>query len=233
MHFGMIPLLLGGFGTAMVRPHVTLLAVAALFAAYLLRPSSKASVLGPVAKLAMLGIFAIGLVAIASQMQSFFGVSVTDQGGAEQVLNRANQQSDQGGSSFTAARPTSPVGAAEAAIAVIFRPWPYEAHNAQALLASLEGVFLLGLTLTSLPRLASVPRAMLKRPYVAFALLFSLAFAYAFSSIGNFGILSRQRVQLYPLLVVLLCVPAGFGRNQPPDEESETETGEPVLAGSR
>jgi hypothetical protein len=55
---------------------------------------------------------------------------------------------------------------------------------------------------------------MLRRPYVAYALLFSLFFAYAFSAIGNFGILSRQRVQLYPLLVVVLCVPVGFGREE-------------------
>jgi hypothetical protein len=96
----------------------------------------------------------------------------------------------------------------------VFRPWPYEAHNLQSLIGSLEGVLLLGLVLTSLRRLASVPRAMLRRPYIAFSLLFSLLFAYAFSSIGNFGILSRERVQLYPLLVVVLCVPAGFGRDE-------------------
>ena len=211
-HGGFIALLLGGLGSAMVRPHVTLIGMVALFAAYLLRPASKKSILGPVAKIAMLAVLAVGVIAVASQMQSLFGVSVLDQGGAQQVLDTANQQSTEGGSSYEAVRPTSPVGAVQAAVAVVFRPWPYEAHNPQALLGSLEGVILLALILTSLRRLASVPRAMLSRPYIAYALLFSLFFAYAFSSIGNFGILSRQRVQLYPLLVVLLCVPVGFGR---------------------
>ncbi len=211
-HWGMIALIIGGFGTAMVRPHVTLIGMVSLFAAYLLRPASKRSILGPVAKIAMLAVLAVGVVAAASQMQTLFGVNVLDQGGAEEVLNTANKQSNQGGSEYEAVRPTSPIGAVQAGIAVVFRPWPYEAQNAQALLGSLEGVVLLALILTSLRRLASVPRAMLRRPYVAYALLFSLFFAYAFSSIGNFGILSRQRVQLYPLLVVVLCVPVGFGR---------------------
>jgi hypothetical protein len=221
-HFGALTLVLGAAGSAMVRPHVTLLVMISLFAAFLLRPSSKKSLLGPVAKFAMLGILALGVIGVVSQMQSFFGVSVLDSGGGDQVLNRANTQSNQGGSAFEATRPTSPVGAAQAAIAVIFRPWPYEANNAQALLGSMEGVLLLGLTLTSLPRLASVPRAMLKRPYVAFCVLYSLFFAYAFSSIGNFGILSRQRVQLYPLLVIVLCVPAGFGRESLVPENENT-----------
>jgi hypothetical protein len=225
-HWGVLALLAGGVGSAMVRPHVTLIAMIAVFAAYLLRPASKQSILGPVAKIAMLIVLAVGVVGVASQMQSFFGVSVLDQGGAQQVLDRASQQSDQGGSSFEAVKPTSPTGIVKAAVAVVFRPWPYEAHNVQALLGSLEGVLLLVLTLTSLSRLASVPRAMLKRPYVAYALLFSVFFAYAFASIGNFGILSRQRVQLYPLLVVLLCVPAGFGREPKAsfdDEKHEIE----------
>ena len=182
----------------------------------------------------MLGFLAVGLIVVASQMQSFFGVSVLDQGGAQQVLDRASQQSDEGGSSYEAIRPTSPIGAAQAAVAVVFRPWPYEAHNVQALLGSLEGVILLALALTSLRRLASVPRAMLKRPYVAYAFLYSLSFAYTFSSIGNFGILSRQRVQLYPLLVVLLCVPVDFGREEggsseePLRPEHARERSEPV-----
>jgi hypothetical protein len=93
----------------------------------------------------------------------------------------------------------------------VFRPWPYEATNLQSLFASLEGLFLLGLILMSLRRFAALPRAMIRRPYVTYALVYCLVFLYAFSSIGNFGILSRQRVQLYPFLAVLLCVPVQYG----------------------
>jgi hypothetical protein len=235
-HWGLVAVFVGGLGSAMVRPHVTLIGMIALFAAYLLRPASRKSILGPVGKLAMLAVLAGGLIVVMSQMSSFFGVSVLDSGGTQQVLDRASSQSDEGGSSFDAVRPTSPTGALEAAVAVVFRPWPYEAHNVQALAGSLEGMVLLALVLTSLRRIASIPRAMLVRPYIAYALLYSLSFAYAFSSIGNFGILSRQRVQLYPLLVVLLCVPVGFGRSSElspaaSSQDGDATTPEPVASG--
>jgi hypothetical protein len=212
-NFGFVMFVLGLTGMTMVRPHVALLAIVALFAAYLLRRSPKPSLLGLPAKLLVLGILAVGTVIVLSQLTTFFGVKSIDTGSAQQILNHTTQQSTQGGSAVEVTRPSSPFGIAYAAISVVFRPWPYEAGNVQGLAASLEGVVLLGLAVTSLKRLASVPRAMLQRPYVAFALVYSLIFAYAFSAIGNFGILSRERVQLYPLLFVLLCVPAGFGRD--------------------
>ena len=39
-------------------------------------------------------------------------------------------------------------------------------------------------------------------------MVFSIGFIFAFASIGNFGILVRQRVQLYPFLLVLVAIPA-------------------------
>ncbi len=212
-NFGLLMFALGLTGMVMVRPHVALLAIVALFAAYLLRRTPKPSLLGLPAKLLVLGILAVGTIIVLSQLSTFFGVKSIDTGSAQQILNHTTQQSTQGGSAVEVTRPSSPFGIAYAAISVVFRPWPYEAGNVQGLAASLEGVVLLGLVVTSLKRLASIPRAMVQRPYVAFALIYSLIFAYAFSAIGNFGILSRERVQLYPLLLVLLCVPAGFGRD--------------------
>jgi len=61
--------------------------------------------------------------------------------------------------------------------------------------------------LTSLRRLASIPREMLRTPYVAFCVVYCSLFIFAFSSIGNFGNIARQRVQLFPFLLVLLCLP--------------------------
>jgi hypothetical protein len=44
-------------------------------------------------------------------------------------------------------------------------------------------------------------------PYAAFAFFYSAGFIIAFSSVANFGILVRQRVQLLPLYLVLLSIP--------------------------
>ncbi len=210
--FGLLAFALGLSGIVMVRPHVGLIAIVALFGAYLLRKSPKPSLLSLPAKLLVLGVLAVGTIIVLSQLSTFFGVKSIDSQSTQHILDYTTQQSTQGGSAVEIVHPSSPINVAYAAISVVFRPWPYEAGNLQGLVASLEGLFLLGLTLTSFKRLASVPRAMLQRPYVAYALVYALIFTYAFSAIGNFGILSRQRVQLYPLLFVLLCVPAGFGR---------------------
>jgi hypothetical protein len=91
---------------------------------------------------------------------------------------------------------------------VLFRPLPHEAHNAQAVLTSFEGLFLLGLFAVSWRRLRKLPRDTLRTPYLAFASVYSLLFMLAFSSFGNFGILARQRAQLFPLVLVVLALPA-------------------------
>jgi hypothetical protein len=42
---------------------------------------------------------------------------------------------------------------------------------------------------------------------VAYAVAFTAMFVVAFSSFANFGLLARERVQLFPLYLVLLSVP--------------------------
>jgi hypothetical protein len=79
----------------------------------------------------------------------------------------------------------------------------------QALIASVEGLVMLCLLLASIARLRSVPRLARDRPYIMLALVYTLLFCMAFSSLGNFGILTRQRVQLLPIALVLLALPSG------------------------
>jgi hypothetical protein len=90
----------------------------------------------------------------------------------------------------------------------MFRPFPWEAGNAQALAAAREGVVLMAIFILSLPRLVRVPRFAVSRPYVAFALAYTALFVLAFSAIGNFGLLTRQRTQLLPFVLVLIAMPA-------------------------
>ncbi len=40
-----------------------------------------------------------------------------------------------------------------------------------------------------------------------FCLVFSVLFIVAYSSYANFGLLARQRVQVYPLFLVLFSIP--------------------------
>ncbi|MDQ1497316.1 MAG: hypothetical protein QOI86_656, partial [Actinomycetota bacterium] len=61
-------------------------------------------------------------------------------------------------------------------------------------------------------RLARLPAELFRRPYVVFGLVYTLTFIYAFSALGNFGILARERSQVLPALFVVLCIPTQAGQ---------------------
>ena len=56
-------------------------------------------------------------------------------------------------------------------------------------------------------RLANAPKLMLTTPYVVFALLCVVTFGVAFASIGNLGILTRQRSLILPLVLLFWSLP--------------------------
>jgi hypothetical protein len=59
----------------------------------------------------------------------------------------------------------------------------------------------------NLPRLIRLPATIVKYPYVGLAVVFTIIFVFAFSAVGNFGLLARQRTQLFPIAVIPLTVP--------------------------
>ena len=92
-------------------------------------------------------------------------------------------------------------------VSVFFRPFPWEVRNVNTLIAGLEGVALLVALVVSQRRLRSIGRLAFRRPIVIFALVYIGMFTVAFSNIGNFGILARQRTQALPLIVLLVALP--------------------------
>ena len=103
-------------------------------------------------------------------------------------------------------RVNTPIDLPYATTTVLFRPFPWETHNGQTIVTSLEGLFLIVLTIRGWRRLRSIPRALRREPYVAYCLGITLTFVYAFSSFSNFGILARQRCQVLPFFLVLICL---------------------------
>ncbi len=151
---------------------------------------------------------AVGVV-VVSKAAAFFEVDQVTSGSVTSVLDYADQQSGQGGSEYEAVRVKSPAQFPNAFLAVLFRPWPWEAGSAQALIASAEGTLLLVLfggvaaaAWCDCPGTSSRCRTWPTRS------TYTIMFVIAFSSIGNFGILTRQRTQVLPMLLVLLVLPA-------------------------
>ncbi len=218
-------ILAGTLGSAMVRPHVTVVAVASLIVAYLVTGTRAKSYASPLAKMAGIVVLVVVLAYAISAVESFFGL---DEGTSiETALDRTQERTSKGGSAFDATGARSPVTLPYAIFSVIFRPLPYEASNPQMLLASLEGAFLLVVFVRHRRRLANlIPRR--RSPYLAFAATYSVLFAVAFSNIANFGILARQRAQLFPFLIALLAVPRTRQRQTELATPAELDGSEPA-----
>ena len=214
LRHGIFPLLVGLGITVSTRPNITAILFVAIFAGYLLRPSSKkARSLGPVYKfVGVVALLVIGFVVI-QQAKDFFGVNQLSAQSVQNVINSTTERTSQGGSAFHASASSSVLHLPQATLTVLFRPYPWQAHNLQNLIAAAEGFFLLVLTVYSWPRLRSVGRR-LRDPLVIACVVYTLEFVYAFSSFGNFGILTRERVQVFPFFLVLLSLKPLLAKNK-------------------
>ena len=205
---GGYPLLgLGLWGAAMVRPHVALIVIAALVIGYAARRAPRVSLTNPMVKVAGLAVMIVATVVILGQVETKFNVDSVSTDSVSQVLEHTESQTTQGGSQYQVAGDHSLIHLPEFVMTVLFRPWPPEAVSTEGIVSSLEGLFLLLVAIASLRRLARIPEFMRTAPYVTLALVYVLGFCFVFASIGNFGILVRQRVQVYPFLLVLFAIP--------------------------
>lgn len=201
-------LLLGAAGTALLRPHLSVLLFASLFVAQLFRPTPDRST-GIISKAIGVVVMGASAVLLTSQSASFLGIDDLSVQAVSDTVTSASEQASEGGTSaFDSSPASSPADIPGAVVTVLFRPFPWEAHNAQMLIQSLEGLLLIVLTVRAWPQLRRLPTILRRTPYVTFALTYTSAFIWAFSGFGNFGILARQRVLMIPFFLILLALPS-------------------------
>jgi hypothetical protein len=200
---------LGLWLAALVRPHIAGLVGLALIGGYLLyRSRDDSRPLAPIAKLYSLAALIALSVLLIQQTDRFLEHSgIETQKGTTNVLGQITERTSAGDSEFVPSILESPFRAPIAAFTVVFRPHLLEAHNAQSLASALEGTFLLLLTLLRLRWGMAALGSIRRQSYVAFALLYAGLFIFAFSGVANFGLLVRERVQVLPLILILLTVP--------------------------
>lgn len=225
----LVGLVVGGF----VRPHVSLLFAVAFGIGLLVgRRADRPGALTPtvVAKVAGL----VVLLALGGYLVTRTGdlLNTADISGSsiDAALSTNASRTGQGGSAFAPADPTNPLGYAEAAVTIMVRPVLTEAHGTEALVTSVEAMFLAALCVLSWRRLLTIPRRLRSQPYVAVACAYLLMFFFAFGSIANFGILARERSQMMPFVFVLLALPAATARSGPaprPTSRVEPRSGRP------
>lgn len=206
---GGLGLMLAGAGVAgVVRPHIVLLVLGALLVAVLLTAD-----VGERRSINIGKYFLVILLAIGLALTSDFALELVESADLDTV-EFLEERTQQGNSAFESASVRSPIDYPWAVITVLARPFPWEAHNATALVAAAEGTLILLVGLVRLPHLLSIVQGFRKRPLIGFALAYIAAFCFAFSSFANFGLLARQRSQALPFLLLILLLP-GRARTAP------------------
>lgn len=208
---GLFVAAIGLYLAAWVRPHLPLISAVALALAVLVplgRSVRRRS------RFWLVLLTAGALVLSASGIQTFFGSALAnDEGDASTVglLQEASTRTSTGGSEFKAYPVNTPLGVVVGPITVLYRPLPFEVRSPVQLATSLELLFILWLTVKRRRHLAESWRAVRRSTFLRYALFYSAGFVVAFSFIANFGILTRQRAQLWPLALVLLSIRVSSG----------------------
>ena len=215
--WGFLPFLAGCWAAFMIRPHIAVMALAALAAAFGIgavlgkgdgstansKQKTSSRALRIVGLVVMLAIF----TGASSQVGRLLGAEDKGDGvSTSDLLEKTAKQSSIGNSAFAPAMVSNPVEVPWGVTSVLFRPFPWEA-NGGSLIAAGESALLAGLFVVSAGRLHTLWTLVRRRAYLVFMLAFTIEFAIAFSYIGNFGILARQRVVMLPAVLVLLALP--------------------------
>lgn len=225
---GLLFLGAGVVATGMVRPHVTVIALSAFTLAFIFVRGRRGRSLSPLLTLVTVASIA-GAAAFASgPLEQLLPRS--DEGFSA-VLEATGERTSQGGSEIEVSTPNSPLEYPQAFLTVMFRPLPFEVRTFTQFLSSLESAALLTLVIIWRRRIFGAISQILSDPYLRFAILYTLAFAFAWSSVGNLGIIARQRVQVLPFLLIFLCwspvVTRTESKSSPDTFKLKTEAGTP------
>jgi hypothetical protein len=185
-----------------------IIVIASIIAVATSKARSRISITGPIAKVVVLGALLFGTSLLVTKSATFFGVEGADQKSVSTVFKETQRRSSQGHSEFGTTIVNSPADIPRATFSTLFRPFPWEAHNALALATALEGSYLFYLLVNRARGVVTAVKLARRRAFLGLCVIYVVAFGTAFSAVGNFGILARQRTLVLPALLALLYVPA-------------------------
>ncbi|CAN5651732.1 hypothetical protein BH10ACT1_BH10ACT1_07950 [soil metagenome] len=190
-----------------VRPHLMLIAVVGVAASMVARSSTEVrTAAAATSRILLLVAFVPILIFGLSRVDHLFGSSSDGNNfTVSGALERTSDQTSIGGSAFETQPVKSPLDLPVATVSVLYRPFPFEVNSLPVLISSLEGTALLLGTLVAGRWIWRVGPAMRRHPFAAYCGAYVLAFVFAFSNVGNAGILARQRVQMFPVLMLLVA----------------------------
>ncbi|PZS25546.1 MAG: hypothetical protein DLM61_19830 [Pseudonocardiales bacterium] len=210
-----LPLIAGLAGTSLVRPHITAILFVGLLTGMLIRKTAYPTLLSPIVRAVTTVVLVVVGAVVVSQAARFLHLDTLSVDSVNQVLNNVQGNTSEIGNSTFAAHPVnSPLDLPRAVLSVLFRPFPWEARSLLILASSAESALLLVFAALAWRRWRRVPVLLRQYPYVMLAVVATLLFVIAFSRLGNFGLLVRERVTIMPLVFVPLCLPFGLRRRR-------------------
>jgi hypothetical protein len=219
---------------ALVRaPTAVVMGLGLVVGGILRRPSGRLRELRPVAKVLSVAMFIGVAVVLSGTLQGFIERSGrgTD---IEDLTEFSLEQTSQGGSEFSPVPILSPLGAPIALGTVLFRPFIFEAHTAEAVASAVEASVLLLLTVVRFRSVLAALKSIRRTPYVATAIVYIGGSVFGLSAVANFGIIARQRTLIYPMLLVLICFLPRRSRSEPePSTLERVALPTPVAAGAK
>jgi hypothetical protein len=200
---GFLPIAIGLVGTLYIRPHIAVILALSFILAFFLPGMGKRPV--RVATFIIVLLVVVGLAwLVLPQIASYIGLEELS---AQGLLDRFQFQAGlttQGGSAFQTMDIRNPLTYPWVLVTLLFRPFPWEAHNALALIQSLEGILVIALVVWRLKSLGKALASSISNPYTRFLLIYAIAFTISFAVVANFGIIARQRMMFLPFFFMLL-----------------------------
>ncbi len=225
---------IGITGSALVRPHIAGVWLAAVVPALLValgrtlgrdqrRTGRGTEVLMLLSVVALAGVAMaiVGSFALRYLKPTDDETSVSQ--GITAILEETTRRSDTGGSNFPPLVVSGPKDWPYAVVRTLTRPMLYEAHGVLQLLSAAEMTALIGLCLLSWRRLAALPRSIATIPFAAFAVTALFVAGLAYTSFANLGILTRQKSLVFPFLLLIPCLPLPKRRAEEAPVEAERE----------
>lgn len=212
---GGISFLVGGLAlTTILRPHIGIILPVSMVAATLLAKPTLKTKFSRRIPLLIFGMIGLGSAAWAARRLLFgqWGLDQVDAQGMFAFAQTVSQGNRLGGSVVDNAG-IDGIGSLittfpEAIVRILFRPFPWEANNFNALLGALENVFIGFLMIRRIKSLRRIAGSIISDKYLLFCVLVVLLMIMVLAPIPNLGLLSRLRAQLMPFLFAALVMPS-------------------------
>lgn len=219
----------GGWLLYLIRPHLLALVTVAAAVPYFVgrvRHSGATSIARRPLGMVIIGLMVVFTVTAGTR---FVGLTDLSLDSVEEQLDAQTASTSYGGSTYDhrGNSLTNPLYLPTGFVTVLFRPFLWEASNSFQLAAALESAALLWLTVHRRASILLALRRCRREPFLLYCIMLLVFYSATFSSLANFGLLTRQRSLVLPALYALIAVAPAMARKFEREEQAVSE--QPVV----